>query len=51
MAGYKPVRRLGVGVLVIALGEHVFLVRLKHGKAPYLFEIPRQAAFSGNDAG
>jgi hypothetical protein len=38
-------------MLAIALGEHILFLRLKHRKAPYLLEIPRQSAFTGNDTG
>ncbi len=51
MAGHQPVRGVAILVLLVPLGEHVLFLRLKHGKAPDLFEIPGQAGFAGCDRG
>ena len=44
MGGDKPMGGVAVAMLAPALGEHVLLLRLQHGKLPDLFEVTRQAA-------
>ena len=49
MAGDQLVRGVAVAVLLVALGEHVFLVRLEHRKLADFGEIARQAGFAGGN--
>jgi hypothetical protein len=39
---------IAVAMLAPALGEHVLLLRLQHGKLPDLLEVTRQAAMRPN---
>jgi hypothetical protein len=49
MAGDELMRRIAVAMLVVALGEHVFLARLQHWKLTDFIEIPAEAGIAGGD--
>src|SRR4029078_6532206 len=46
MAGDELVRRVAIVMLAPTLGEHVFLLRFKHGELADLGEVAREAGFS-----
>ncbi len=48
MACDKPVGGLGVVMLAITFGKHVFFVRLQHWKPADLFHIPAKASGTGD---
>ena len=49
MAGDELVRRVAVAVLLPALGQHVFLVRLQHWKLPDVLKIALEARLTGGN--
>ena len=46
MAGHELMGRIGIVMLVIALGEHVFLLRLEHGETADLLQITCETTFA-----
>src|SRR5580704_6004697 len=46
MAVDEPMRRVAVVMLAPALGQHVFFLRLQHGKSSDCLKIPRETGFS-----
>ncbi|MCY1547800.1 hypothetical protein D9M68_838780 [compost metagenome] len=39
----------GIGVLLVALGQHVFFIRFQHGELADFLKIAAQAPFGGED--
>ena len=50
MRGDEAVRGIGVCMLLPALGQHVLLRRLQHGKPADFLEVPGESTGSANDA-
>jgi len=44
MARHQLVGGLGIGMFVITLGQHIFFLRLKHGKTSDFFQITGKTA-------
>ena len=51
MAGHQTMGGVAVAMLLVALGEHVLLVRREHRKLADFGEIVRQTGFAGGDRG
>src|SRR5690606_26969667 len=47
MAGYELMGGIGIAMLMVALGEHIFFFRLKHGETADFLKVTCKSAFTG----